>query len=197
MHHVTFRTAARLVPWLLAALAACKSGASRAPDLGAGGAPPELAITGAAALGGGNVSYRLDNSDGGTTRLVWAAPAEVWKTVLVTYNDLKLPITTLETEKHRISSSQARAPRNLGGKPLRDYVDCGSGIGGPRVESHDVAYTLVTVVTPAGGDSTAVNSTLVASARSRGGSSIPPVACVTTGRLEKRIAQLVALKLGR
>ncbi len=86
-----------------------------------------------------------------------------------------------------------RAPRTLEGKPLRDNLDCVSGISGPRVESYDVAYTLVSAVTPAG-DSTAVHSSLVASASSRGGTSSAPVDRVTTGSPEKRIARLVELE---
>jgi hypothetical protein len=187
----------RLTLALVAALAACKSGGSRTPDLATRGAPPELAITGASERGGSAISYRLDNNDGGTTRLIRATPAETWKTVLVTYNDLGLPITAVDADKRRVSSSQARTPRTLGRKPLRDYLDCGSGIAGPRVDSYDVAYTLVTAVLAAGADSTAVHTTLVASASSRGGTSSAPVACSTTGQLEKRIAQLVALKLAR
>ena len=140
--------------------------------------------------------YRVSNSDGGITRYVQATPEEVWKTLLVTYNELELPITALAAGTQRISSSSKRAPRTLAGKPLRDYLDCGSGISGPRVDSYDVAYTLVSVVTPAG-DSTAVQSSLVASATSRGGTSSAPVDCVTTGSLEKRIARLIELKLGR
>lgn len=196
MHHLVFRAAARLVPAFVVVLAGCKSGANRVPDLDTGGGPPQLAITGATASGAGAVSYRLDNSDGGMTRLIWATPEEVWKTVLVTYHDLKLPVTGLDSAHRRLSSSNARAPRTLGGKPLRDYLDCGNSISGPRVDSYDVAYALVTTVAPAGGDSTAVHSTLVATATSRGGTSTAPVDCATTGRLEKRIAQLVALKLG-
>jgi hypothetical protein len=195
MHPATSRNRLCVTFALTAALAACKSGAARPPELGADGAPPEMAITGSSLVTGGSISYRLDNSYGGVTRLVRATPAETWKTVLVTYGDLQLPITALDVEKHRISSSEARAPRKLGGKPLREYIDCGSGVAGPRVDSHDVAYTLVTVVSPAGADSTAVHSTLVASASSRGGTSTAPVACSTTGQLEKRIAQLIALKL--
>lgn len=196
MRRHVFRSSARLIPALVVALAACKSGASSPPDLRTDGTPPELDIRGATALGGGTVTYRLNNSDGGITRFVRATPEDVWKTLLVTYNDLKLPITALDAESRQLSSSQTRAPRTLGGKPLRDYLDCGSSISGPRVDSYDVAYTLVSVVTPAG-DSTAVQSSLVASARSRGGASTAPVACATTGRLETRVAQLVGLKLGR
>lgn len=197
MRHPVFRAAVRLTPALIVVLAGCKSSANRAPDLGAGGAPPELAITGASGLAGSTISYRLDNSDGGVTSLVWAGPEDVWKTVLVTYHDLDLQVTSLNSERHQLSSSVARAPRRLGGKPLREYLDCGNGIAGPRVESYDVAYALVTTVAPAQGDSTAVHSTLVATATSRGGTGAAPVDCATTGRLEKRIAQLVALKLGR
>ena len=197
MRRLIFRSAARLVPGLVVALAACKSGASKPPDLNAGGELPELSIKGATAMGGGTVVYRVNNSNGGITGYVRGTPEDVWKTLLVTYNDLKLPITALDEGSRQISSSDTRAPRTLGGKPLGDYLDCGSGISGPRVDGYDVAYTLVSVVTPAGGDSTAVQSSLVASATSRGGTSNAPVDCVTTGMLEKRVARLVSLKLGR
>lgn len=197
MRYLVLRAAARLAPALIVVLGGCKSGANSVPDLGTGGAPPELAIAGASGLAGSTVSYRLDNSDGGVASLVWARPEDVWKTVLVTYHDLTLTVTSMNSERHQLSSSVARAPRTLGGKPLREYLDCGNGIAGPRVDSYDVSYALVTTVTPADGDSTAVHSTLVATATSRGGTSTAPVDCATTGRLEKRIAQLVALKLGR
>lgn len=197
MRRIIFRSAARLLPGLFLALGACKSGASRPPDLDPAGAPPELSVQGASGMGGGTVVYRLNSSNGKVTGYVRGTPEDVWKTLLVTYNDLKLPITALDASARQISSSDTRAPRTLGGKPLRDYLDCGSGISGPRVDSHDVAYTLVTVVKAAGGDSTAVQSSLVGNAASRGGASTAPVNCATTGRLENRIAQLVKLKLGR
>jgi len=197
MQRITFPTAARLASALIVALASCKSGGSGAPDLGPSAASPELSIKGATALGGGAVFYRLDNSDGGITRRIRATPDEAWKSVLATYSGLKLPITSYDDQKHTISSTQTRTPRKLGGKPLRDYLDCGSGISGPRVDSYDVAYTLVTTVSPAEGDSTAVHSTLVASATNPSGTSGGPVDCATTGQLERRIAQLVALGAGR
>jgi hypothetical protein len=180
---------------LLIALSACKSASTSTPNLESNASPSELDIRGG--LEGASVFYRVNRSDGSVSANVQATPADVWKTVVVTYNDLKLPITAIDEQKHRISSTDARAPRSIGGKPLRDYFDCGSGITGPRVDSYDVSYTIVTSVTPAAGDSTTVSSTVVGSAKDASGSSSGPINCGTTGRLEQRIARLVALKLGR
>lgn len=196
MHYSALRSAARLATGMIMLLCACRTGAPATPDIGPSGQPAQLEITGAGDMGSSSVVYRVNNSDGGVVRYVNAAPEEVWKTLLATYNELKLPITKLDAARRTVSSTDARAPRRIGGKPLHNYLDCGNGISGPRVDSYDVAYTLVSVVAAAG-DSTAVRSSLVAKARTRTGTSGPPVDCATTGRLEKRLAELVSLGLAR
>ncbi len=194
MNRTTSRSAALALSLLALALAACKSTGTSTPNLESSAAPSELDIRGG--LEGASVFYRVNRSDGSISANVKATPAEVWKTVVVTYNDLKLPITTIDEQRHRISSTDARAPRKINGKALREYFDCGSGITGPRVDSYDVAYTIVTAVTAAEGDSTTVSSTMVGSARDPSGSSTAPINCGTTGRLEELIAESVASKLG-
>jgi hypothetical protein len=195
MTRISRRSSALTLSVLALGLAACKSTGTSTPNLESSGAPPEIDIRGGG--GGANIFYRVNRSDGSVSANIWAPPADVWKTVVVTYNDLGLPVTTIDEQKHKISSTDARAPRKIGGKALRDYFDCGSGITGPRVDSYDVAYTIVTSVTPAAGDSSTISSTIVGSAKDPSGSSTASVNCGTTGRLEKRIAELVKLKLGR
>jgi hypothetical protein len=195
MYRSTIRSAARLSTVVVALLAACKTGGAGSTNTGSGGLPAELQISSGPA-GSGSIAYRVNNDTRGIVSYVKGTPEEIWKTLVVTYNDLNLPITALDSARKSISSSAARAPRSIGGKPLRDYLDCGSGISGPRVDSHDVAYDLVSVVEQAG-DSASISTSLVAKATTRGGSSVAPVGCTTTGRLEKRLAQLARLKLAR
>jgi hypothetical protein len=147
-------------------------------------------------MSSGSIVYRVNNDSPGTVSYVKATPEATWKTLVVTFHDLNLPITALDSTRRSISSSVARAPRTIGGKSLHDYLDCGNGISGPRVDSHDVAYKLVSVVEQAG-DSTSIRTSFVGKAETRGGTSSPPVACATTGRLEARLAQLARLKLAR
>ena len=198
MPQSALRPAARLATAMIALLiTACKTGSPALADMGSGGPPPQLEIGSATSASSGSVIYRVNNDNVGIAGYVRVAPEEAWKTLLETYNDLKLPITALDASKRKVSSSEARAPRTIGGKPLHDYLDCGSGISGPRADSYDVAYTLVSVVMPATGDSTAIRSSLAGKASTRGGTSSPPVDCTSTGRLERRLAQLVRLKLDR
>lgn len=196
MRHSALRRAARLATGMIALLTACKTAGPAAADIGSSGPPPELDVSGASGMGTGSIFYRVDSDNGAIVGYVKATPAEAWTTLLATYNDLKLPITDLDASRHTVTSSDPRAPRTIGDKRLHDYLDCGSGLSGPRVDSYDIAYTLVSVVTPAG-DSTAIRSSLAAKAHTRGGTSSPPVNCTSTGRLEKRLAQLVSLELGR
>lgn len=197
MRPFTRRSSALPAPALMAALvtlAACHT-AARRPFADVGGPPAEMAVT-----NGGvstNVTYRLNRSDGGVTGYVKASPDEVWKALLVVYSDLEIPATTVVPTKRQLSGRIARAPRKLDGERMHVYLDCGSGLTGPRADSYDVALVVRSAVLPAAGDSTAIFTALSASATSRGGTNGAPVNCVTTGQLERRIASAVRLQLTR
>jgi hypothetical protein len=146
--------------------------------------------------GESNITYRLSNDDRGVTHYVNASPEETWKVLLQVYGDLQIPATSIDAADKRIVGAEPRAPHRLGDQPLRAYIDCGSSMSGPRVDTYDVSFSLASALASAG-DSTAVHSRLTASARSREGVSGVPVDCVSTGKLEERVAALVRQKLAR
>ncbi len=83
----------------------------------------------------------------------------------------------------------------LAGKPLHEYLGCGSTMTGPAADSYRVQMSLVSYVSPDATGST-VETRLTARADDPG-TSKGWMACLTTGVLEERVNQLLAKIINR
>ena len=80
--------------------------------------------------------------------------------------------------------------------PLSRYLECGSGLTGPFADRYRIEMLVRTTIVPAGTGGVRVESYVEASARNPEGSSNTGVACATTQRLEREIAQRVRFHVG-
>lgn len=173
----------RLPLLCLLLVAACTPGSARAPD-----APPSVIVTGSGAhvqLSGGarDQAARLD-----------AAPGTVWPAVLRVYEELGLPVSSVNTSQWQVGSRKTFS-RRLGGERLSRYVDCGAGsVGAPNADSYLVTLSVDTRLeeaSTAAAPGTVLHSSISGTGKDPG-SSKDQIRCTSTARLEARIAEMVS-----
>jgi hypothetical protein len=121
-------------------------------------------------------------------------PAErTWTLLPLAYEALGLPLTTLDPQRQLLAAKTVRAQANLRGTRLSRYVDCGIALGGvPNADSFAMLLDVQTQVVPTDNRMHAGLATAVrAVGRPSSTSSNAPVNCVSTGALERRIAEVV------
>jgi hypothetical protein len=122
------------------------------------------------------------------TRLA-GTPQEIFPLVAQVYDELKIPIETLETRTFLLGNTSFRAHRRVAGIPMTRIVDCGHTVAGLRAGSDMITFNLLTRVKADGPRNVVVETTITAIARSTEGASSNPMNCTSLGELERRIAE--------
>jgi len=127
-----------------------------------------------------------------STPLVVAVPLErAWAALPAVYAAIDVEPRTVVTAEHLVGNTGARVRKQLGGVRMAEYLDCGIRQGEHNADSYLVNLSLQTRLVALDSARTVVHT--VATARATPvGLSTDPVHCVSTGRLERRIADLVA-----
>jgi hypothetical protein len=112
------------------------------------------------------------------------APAAVWLAVKKVYLELEIPVTVENPSVRQIGNQNFYKSRTFAGKPMTDFVDCGSGMTGPKASSYRIYMSLLTDVIPDGQGGTRVQTTFVPAGQDMMGNSTDRIVCGTTGRLE-------------
>ena len=138
------------------------------------------------------------NNESGARSTAMSVPVEqVWAALPEAYAALKLVVTTRLDAERTLGAQNVRVRYELGGQRLSRYVSCGTGlVSGDAADSYEVTLDVVSVVAAASEGGTSLQSSLRAVARPLQTSG-DPVQCATTGRLEQRIALLVADRVQR
>jgi hypothetical protein len=168
--------------------------------------PIIIAATAAASLGGcasaNQAPARADRvvatSSSGTIRtyegptpgqtMIEAPPAAALAALNSAYADLGIEVKLWNPETGEVGNRNFTKMYRLAGKPLSDYVGCGTTTTGQAADSYRVTMSLVSRVTPAAGGSR-VETQLTAYAEDIG-SSKGTLACLTLGTLEGRLHDL-------
>ena len=138
-----------------------------------------------------SAEIRINADDRATNHLI-ALPADAaFAAVLAAYRTLGAPLRTEDRARGASASEPFAAPRELLGRRIGHWVDCGTTMTGPRVDRWAVTLELRTALAQAEGG-TNVASLLTGFARPRDGSSSDPVRCASTGLLEREIARIIA-----
>src|SRR5689334_16775969 len=127
-----------------------------------------------------------------------ATPAAVWMAVKQTYASIEVPLSIENPSAHQLGNSNFYKARNFAGEPMTQFVDCGSGMTGPKAASYRIYMSLLTEVTSDGNGGTVVQTTFVPMGQDVSQGSADRIPCATTGRLEHlvldRIKTAVALR---
>jgi hypothetical protein len=125
-----------------------------------------------------------------------AAPVRVsWASLAEVFDVFKIPLEFADVSAYRTGNTRFIAPRMIAGLPKSRYLRCGMGPAGQLADTHRVTMSIITELRPAGADSTAAFTQVVASARPNDGTGTEAVVCASTGLLESGIAQLLRTRV--
>ncbi len=179
------------------------SGCASAPSGTAGPSGPQtvtISLPQADPYGGGagqTEVVTLYRDSRGSRHGIGEAPAQVWPALVRTYNELEIPLGSIEPAQHRLGNNALAVQRRLAGEPISRLLNCGTdGFGSPLADKYQVTVSLITVLEAGEGGTTQMQTWLSGTAINRGVSGAP-VHCGTTGRLEERIALTLQRQLHR
>lgn len=126
-------------------------------------------------------------------RTVDARPAAVWGVLQDVFDQLEIEVSYVDASAGVMGTEGYRV-RRIEGVRLSRWIDCGIGPLQPKADSHQVTVAVLVQLLPAE-EGTTVQTTVDASARDPSQSS-GSLHCVSHGRLEQRIPELVMEHLG-
>lgn len=132
----------------------------------------------------------------GFTQIIVGSMDAAWTALNVTYNELKIPITTLVDAQHLIANETFKVRRRIGRLPMQQIVDCGSTQGLPNAETYDILMSISSTLVPNPKGGITLITRIDATGKSPNFSRDAAVACHSSGALEKEIAELVRKKVG-
>ena len=125
------------------------------------------------------------------------APAAAWLAVKKVYTDFEIPVTVENPSARQIGNQNFYKTRQMAGRPMTDWVDCGSGMTGPKASSYRIYISLLTDVIPDGQGGARVQTTFVPMGQDMMGNSTDRIACGSTGRFEAFFLDKVKAALGK
>ena len=140
-----------------------------------------------------NGSLRTYDGPRSDQAIIEAPPTATLAALNSAYADLGIEVKLWNPQTGEVGNKNFTKMYRLGGKPLSDYVGCGTTTTGAAADSYRVTMSLVSRVTPAAGGSR-VETQLTAYAEDIG-SSKGTLACLTLGTLEARLHDLAARHL--
>lgn len=144
----------------------------------------------------GTVRTQINSETAARTTSVPAPVERVWAALPEVYEALKLPLTMRQDAQRTLGAQSVRMRAEFAGQRVSRYVSCGRGLmGGDAADSYEVTLDVVSVAAAAPDGGTTLQSSVGGAVAKPVQTSGDPVQCVTTGRLEERIAQLVAARL--
>ena len=118
---------------------------------------------------------------------ITAAPAAVWAAAKQVYVSLEIPIGIENPAAHVLGNQNFYKSRTMGGQPMTQFVDCGSGMTGAKAASYRIYMSLITEVSGDGKGGTDVRTTFTALGQDVTEGSTDRIPCGTTGRLEQLV----------
>ena len=127
-----------------------------------------------------------------------AAPASnVWLAIKAVYAEMDIPVTVDNPAMHQLGNQNFFRSRTLGGQPMTQFVDCGSGMTGPKAMSYRIYISLLTQVVGNANGTTTVQTTFVPMGQDVSAGSSDRIPCGSTGRFEQLFLDRVKATLGK
>ena len=127
---------------------------------------------------------------------ITAPPEAVWLAVQKVYKDLDIPLTVDNPAAHQLGNNDFFKTRQIGGERMSSYIDCGSGVTGPKADTWRIVMSLLTDVLPTA-NGTTLKVTFKASGKDMTAGSSFLVPCGNNGRLESSVIARVKAALGK
>jgi hypothetical protein len=126
-----------------------------------------------------------------------APPAAVWLAAKKTYADFEIPLVIENPTTHQMGNANFFKSRQLAGRPMVDFVDCGSGMTGPKAASYRIYISLLTEMMTDGKGGTKIQTTFVPMGQDMSGAAADRIPCGSTGRFEQFFLDHVKSQLGK
>lgn len=166
------------------------SGCAAAPSINpVVAAPPRIVES------GGTTEVYIDPDTRSVGGVVAGTRDAVWKALIQSYQEIGIPVTSIDEVNGILGNRVFDVSRRLNGKSLSTYLGCGSNLSGEIANNGRVRIDLLSQLRPVEGG-TRVETRVIATARSNEGTSTNATTCNSTGRLEELITSLVRQKVG-
>lgn len=138
--------------------------------------------------GGGLASLEIENEMSIIDSVIPVAPAAAWSVLADVFVALGIEASTADRRSMAMGNERFIG-RRIDGRPLSDFVDCGTYFGRPRADQYEVTMQVLVRLTPAS-DGTRVETALDAYARPRdvAGNALH---CTSRGTLERKFPELI------
>ena len=179
---------------VLLALAGCASAGASGTDRGTARLPTQVRVQTHDEQGSVTEYNLRRNNLFVADSISGATPAAAWEAVQSIYTDFGIPVTRLDAASRTIGAENARVRSRIAGAALSNFLECGTNpTGGSAADNFDVDITIVTSIVPMQ-DGSVTRTTVNGMARNRF-RNVPASLCRSTGRLERRIANELKLRL--
>jgi hypothetical protein len=173
--------------WIAVLAIACSS-----PQTRPGATPPASTQTVKVAVGPQETIYITRANDVRTLEL-GAERDRVWTALMAAHDAIGTTPSVIDAGAGTASFIHQNS-RRLMGRPLSAFVDCGRSTSGARADIYSVTIRVNQVVRAQGSASTTLYTVVSAWAKPTGMTG-DAVQCFTVGSLEKKIAEIVQLRL--
>lgn len=144
--------------------------------------------------GSAAMEARTVAEDRSVVTTIKTTPEIAWTKLPAVFGELQLPVAGYIDASRQISAKNVRLRGHLGRLRLSQLLTCGSDMtGDDKANTYEVSLDVTTAVKAADAGQAAITTMVTANARPMAVSG-DPVRCVTTGALEKRIANAVLVK---
>ena len=124
-----------------------------------------------------------------------AEPARVFAALKPAYDELGIPVATVDAALNQVGNSNFWRTRKLGSERISLYLSCGNSVTGVIADDYRIYMSVMSQVRADGKGGTELETAFTAFARNIDGSASERIACGTTGQLEERIRLGVVGKL--
>jgi len=128
---------------------------------------------------------------------ITAAPAAVWLAAKRVYADFEIPLAVENPTAHQMGNPNFYKSRQMAGQPMTEFVDCGSGMTGPKASTYRIYMSLLTDIVTDGQGGTKIQTTFVPMGQDLTGSATDRIVCASTGRFEKLFLDRVQAVIGK
>jgi hypothetical protein len=124
-----------------------------------------------------------------------AEPARVFESLKAVFEELGIPVATVDAAMSQVGNSNFARTRKLGNERISLYLSCGNSVTGVIADDYRIYMSVMSQARADGKGGTELETAFTAFARNIDGSAAERIACGTTGQLEEKIRLAVLRKL--
>ena len=124
-------------------------------------------------------------------------PAAIWLAVRKTYADFEIPVTVDNPAARQIGNPSFFKSRQLAGRPMERFVDCGNGMTGLKASTYRIYMSLLTDVIPDDHGGANVQTTFIPVGQDMSGGAGDRISCGSSGKFEALFLDRVRETLGK